>query len=126
MYLPHLLKIFVARLETADGDVPGVGHEQVDSPLLGLGALDQRSHRGLVGDVDLHRGAANGLRHALRLVAVQIGYVHVPSSFANEAFGKSLADAASASGNHTDFVLDLHAAHPNRSGARLSSLRKSL
>ena len=104
VHLPHRLDALVRVLDTGDGAVAGVRHEQPDRSVRRLGRLDEPHDGRLVAHVELHPGATDVGGDAGGGLAVQVGHHHVGGALRHRRPGDGLADPRSSTRDDDDAI----------------------
>src|SRR5512140_1194824 len=89
-----------------------VGHVDIDLAEAPPGLGDQGLDVGLAADVAAHGHRADGPRHTLGALQVDVGDHDAAGAFGDEPLGQSGTDAAGAAGDDRDLASNLHGFSP--------------
>ena len=106
--VPVALPVFVGGILVGAHDDTGIAAEQVHLAEALGGCLHQALHIGLVGNVDTHPDAADGVGHLRRAGRIEVGDDHAACALRGEGFAQRAADARGTAGDDDHLVLDVH------------------
>src|SRR5256886_13851310 len=105
---PYALPVFVRSLWTSADGNPGVGADDVNPSVGGLGLRDHRTHRRLIGDITCDRSAFDLASNRLGAMAIDVSHHHACSTSARKPSRQRSTDAASGARYDYDPAVYLH------------------